>query len=155
MRIVTAFILPAIALLFTACDENRVFEENTDIKDHAWDTAQVVKYEVNIDDTLSGHTFYVNVRNGNEYPYSNLYLFINTTFPDGRAAHDTLEIMLADERGRWLGEGLGDIWSHQVLFKRNVRFPISGKYTFEYRHAMRENPLPLIMDVGMRIERQE
>ena len=145
----------ALALSLTACDKNRVFEENTPIADHSWDPAQVVRFEVNIEDTVSPHNFFVNVRNGDAYRYSNLYLFINTTFPDGRRSHDTLECILADDRGRWLGEGIGDLYSSQILFKKNVRFPLSGTYTFEFMQGMREDNLPMITDIGMRIEKQE
>lgn len=148
--------LSLIALsLLSACDNNRVFEENAEINEHMWDTSQVVAFEVPIADTVSPHNFYVNVRNADAYPYSNLYLFIKTKFPDGRVSNDTLEVILADEKGRWLGDGLGDIYDNQVLFKRNVRFPVEGTYRFEYRQGMRDNPLPMIMDVGMRIEKAE
>lgn len=145
----------ALALLLAACDKSRVFEENTPITDHTWDTAQVIRYEVNIQDTVSPHNFYVNVRNADAYRYSNLFLFINTIFPDGRRSNDTLECILADEKGRWLGEGIGDLYSHQILFKRNVRFPTTGTYKFEFRHGMREVRLPMITDIGMRLEKAE
>ena len=142
-------------VLLSSCDSNRVFEDNAEIKDLQWDTSHVVGFDVEIKDTVSPHNFYVNVRNADAYPYSNLYLFIRTKFPDGRASNDTLEVVLADEKGRWLGDGLGDIWDNRVLFKRNVRFPMEGTYRFEYRHGMRDNPLPMIMDVGIRIEKAE
>jgi gliding motility-associated lipoprotein GldH len=152
-RLLTLLAIPLSFL--AACDTSRVYEQNADIKDHMWDTSQVVTFDVPITDTVSPHNFYVNVRNADAYRYSNLYLFIRTKFPDGRTSNDTLEIILADEKGRWLGDGLGDIWENQVLFKRNVRFPQAGTYRFEYRQGMRDNPLPMIMDVGIRIERAE
>ena len=153
---IRSLLFSLIALVFFAsCDRSRVFEDNADIKDHMWDTSQVVAFDVPITDTASPHNFYVNVRNADAYPYQNLFLFIRTKFPDGRTSNDTLEIMLADEKGRWLGDGLGDIWDNQILFKKNVRFPLSGTYRFEYRQAMRDNPLPLIMDVGIRIEKAD
>jgi gliding motility-associated lipoprotein GldH len=148
-------LLAGAAMLLASCDENRVFEENTTINDHMWDTAQVVRFDVNIQDSVTPHNFYVNVRNGDAYRYSNLYMFINTTFPNGKSSHDTLECILSDQQGRWLGEGIGDLWSHQILFKRNVRFPVKGTYRFEFRQAMREDRLPMITDIGMRIEKQE
>ena len=63
--------------------------------------------------------------------------------------------MLADERGQWLGDGMGDIWDNRILFKKDFKFPQTGKYRFELEQAMRINPLPGIMDVGMRIERAD
>ena len=70
-------------------------------------------------------------------------------------SNDTLECILADEKGKWLGNGLGDIYDNQILFKKNVRFPLAGKYTFEIQHGMRADIVPLIMDVGLRIAKTE
>ena len=62
---------------------------------------------------------------------------------------------LADDKGQWLGDGMGDIWDNRALFRERMRFPQSGLYTFEIEQAMRQNPLPQIMDVGLRIERYD
>jgi gliding motility-associated lipoprotein GldH len=110
---------------------------------------------VEITDALLPTNFYVNVRNADGFPYSNLYLFIKTTFPNGKMARDTLNCILADEKGNWLGSGMGDIYDNQIPFKRNVHFPFKGKYVFEIQHGMPLENLPLIMDVGLRIEKVE
>jgi gliding motility-associated lipoprotein GldH len=93
------------------------------------------------------------LRNAGNYPYSNIFLFVNTYFPSGTIDKDTVEIMLASPDGKWMGKGLGDIWDNRILFKRNVTFPEKGKYRFEISQAMRLNPLPGITDAGMRIEK--
>jgi gliding motility-associated lipoprotein GldH len=51
-----------------------------------------------------------------------------------------------------LGDGLGDIWDNRILLKDQVKFPQAGEYRFELYQAMRINPLPGIMDAGIRIE---
>ncbi len=141
--------------LITGCDDKRIFEENTDIPDNNWNINNKVKFDVSIKDPSTAANFYVNVRNADGYPYSNLFLFIKTTFPNGKFSTDTLECMLADEQGKWLGKGLGDIYDNQIPFKRNVRFPLAGIYTFEIQHGMRSDNIPLIMDVGLRVEKAE
>lgn len=151
--------LKYIALLFlftlSSCDQNRLYEENKTIPDNLWDKSNIVSFEVDVQDTITPHHFYINVRNADGYPYSNLFMFITTKFPNGKIAKDTLECILADDKGKWLGDGLGDIWDNQIPFKKNVRFPLKGKYIFELEQAMRVDQLPLIMDVGLRIERRE
>ncbi|HXC05692.1 MAG TPA: gliding motility lipoprotein GldH, partial [Bacteroidia bacterium] len=149
------FALWALALTaifsLTSCDRNRVFEKNEEIKDYVWDVKDIKKFDVTITDTLTPHNFYINVRNADGYQYSNLYLFVKTIFPNGKFARDTLECVLANEEGRWLGKGLGDIWDNQILFKRGKRFPLKGNYSFLIEQGMRQPKLPMIMDVGMRI----
>ncbi len=144
------------ALLFlSACDNKRIFEDNTDIPDYSWASTNKLKFEVQIKDPSTPANFYINVRNAEGYPYSNLYLFVKTTFPNGKFSNDTLECVLADGKGKWLGKGLGDIYDNQIPFKRNVRFPQAGNYIFEIQQGMRNDNVPLIMDVGLRIEKAE
>lgn len=140
-------------LIFSSCDHNRVYEENKEISDMVWNADEKISFEVDVTDTIYGNNFYVNIRNADNYGYSNIYLFVNTKFPDGKIAKDTLECILADENGKWLGSGAGDIWDNRILFKKNVRFPMKGKYIFTYEQAMRVADLPMIMDVGLRIEK--
>ena len=142
-------------LLASGCDRSRVFEKNIDIPDYAWDVKNKLSFDVDIDDTVSLHNLYVNVRHASQYPYANLYLFITVKFPNGKLAKDTLECPFADETGKWTGDGMGDIWDNQILWKTNVKFPITGKYTFEYEQAMRTEQVPFVMDVGLRVEKAE
>ena len=139
----------------SSCDPKRVFEKDEEIKNSIWNKEAKVHFEINISDTISAHNFYVNVRNADGYPYSNIYMFITTVFPDKKFSRDTLECILADESGKWLGSGLGDIWDNQILFKKGVRFPVQGTYRFTLEQAMRVDNLPMIMDVGLRIEKQQ
>ena len=148
-------IIVLFIVILTACDRTVVFEKNTVIPDNRWEMNNIVKLEVEIKDSITPNNIYINVRNAGGYPYSNLYLFLNTTTPKGEESRDTVELTLADERGRWLGNGSGDIWDNRILLKRKFRFPQTGMYHFELQQAMRINPLPQIMDVGMRIEKTQ
>lgn len=142
-------------LFFSSCDKNRIFDDYKGIPDNNWSSSNVIKFEVDIADIETPTNFYINVRNADGYPFNNLFLFIKTTFPDGKMSNDTLECILADENGKWLGSGMGDIYDNQIPFKKNVRFPTAGKYTFEIQHGMRTDIIPLIMDIGLRIEKAE
>lgn len=143
-----------LATLFTSCDSKRVFEENKEIPDGIWAKNYKAGFSVDIKDTINPHNIFVNIRNAGEYPYRNIYLFI-TTNSKGIVAKDTFECILADEKGKWMGSGLGDIWDNQIAYKKNVRFPHAGKYNFEIEQAMRTDNLPFVIDVGLRIERKK
>ena len=147
------FIVVLVSAAFAGCDPSRVFEENKKIEKNEWDQRTSLMFRVPISDTTASYNVYVNVRNAGFYRFSNLYLFINTGFPGGQIQRDTLECLLAAPDGQWLGEGLGDIWDNRILFKKDVRFPQTGEYSFELIQAMRINPLPGIMDAGIRIEK--
>lgn len=154
MKPTTICILFVLLFGFTACDSKRVYEQNIDIPKYIWDKDNPVYFDVEIKDTVSLHNVYINIRNASGYAYSNLYLFLDTKYPNNSMSRDTIECILADPSGKWLGDGSGDIWDNQILFKKNVRFKQIGTYKFRYEQAMRMPKLPMIMDVGLRIEKQ-
>lgn len=146
------FFLLIVASL-ASCDRNVVFEKNIQIPENKWEMSNTIKLDAEINDTVALHNIYFNIRNAGGYQFSNLYLFFTTHTPKGEQARDTVELTLADDHGKWLGDGSGDIWDNRILFKRNFRFPEAGMYHFELQQAMRINPLPQIMDAGLRIEK--
>lgn len=163
MKILSRSIITLSALLlFASCNKNVVFSSYESIDpDKGWERARKITFKAEINDTVQLHNVFVNVRNAEGYPYRNLFLFLTTTYPNGNSITDTLECILADEKGKWLGEGAGDLWDNSILFKQNTRFPMAGTYTFSFEQAMRYgdkpaiDPLPLILDVGITIEKAE
>jgi gliding motility-associated lipoprotein GldH len=142
-----------VALLLVSCDKNVVFEKNVELPDNRWEQKNIVTLEAEIKDTITPHNLYINLRNAGGYQFSNIFIFFTTKTPTGKTERDTVELTLADPTGKWLGDGLGDIWDNRVLFKDQFRFPEKGTYTFMLEQAMRFDPLPQVMDVGIRIEK--
>ena len=143
------------SLFLFSCDSNRIYEENKEIPQGSWDRANKISFETNIDDTNKIYNVYINIRNGGQYAYSNIYIFLTTKFPDGTFSKDTLNCGLQNETGHWAGKGAGDLWENKILFKPMVKFRQKGKYVFVYEQGMRPEKLSNIMDVGLRIEKAE
>lgn len=142
-----------VTLLALAGCKQVMFQESHEVPNKNWEADRTFRFEVPVQDTMSSYDFYIDLRNGANYPYANIYMFVNTTFPSGKSARDTVECILADKRGKWLGDGLGDILDNHILFKENIRFPNSGTYVFEFEQGMREEALPAMLDVGISIEK--
>lgn len=140
-----------IALSLAACDEGVVFEENKPIPAALWPAKNGVPFEFEVEDTVRLHDFYINLRNGENYPYSNIYLFVELEFPNGKKAVDTLNCPLADASGRWYGKGLGDIYDHRIVYRTRKQFPLAGRYRATVYQAMRQEELQGIYDVGFRV----
>jgi gliding motility-associated lipoprotein GldH len=141
-------------LVMGSCDSKRFFEENKRIENSVWNNKEKATFKVTITDILARYNFYFNLRNSGDYPFSNIYLFLKTVFPDGRIARDTIECQLADYDGKWLGSGISDVKFNRFLFQKGVRFPQKGQYIFEVEQAMRVKDLKGISDIGIRLERQ-
>jgi len=151
--------IPVIILVLltgiASCDKNRIYEAYVNIPNERWHVDHPVQFSPEIVDTFAIYNIYVNIRNTSNYDYNNLFLFLKTTSPAGDYIQDTLEMQLADAQGDWLGRGLSNVFFNRALYKRNVRFPVPGTYTFEMIHGMRSEELEGIRDVGLRIETLE
>lgn len=143
------------SLLFSACNKNVVYTKYITFENNEWFAKNKAVFEVDMDDQQSLHNISLMVRHADSYPYSNVFLFVTSTYPDGKIMKDTMEVILANSKGEWLGSGAGDIFDFKVPIKKNVRFPLSGKYRFEFEQGMRTDPLPLIMDLGFEIEKSK
>ncbi len=138
---------------FSSCDRNLIFEKYEPIAENGWHKDSLVVFNIPVTDTLQNHNFYINVRNDIEYKYSNLWLFIEIKQSGEVGITDTLEILLADPSGKWLGDGFGGIKTRQVKYKGGVYFPVSGEYQINIQHGMRDELLEGITDIGFRVEK--
>ena len=124
-----------------SCDNNTVFEKNLPLYDLKWEAKSPIEFNVEISDTVNPHNVYINIRNSSKYDNMNLFLFVHTTSPAGAELQDTFECTLADDRGKWLGSGWGDIYDNSFIYKKQVRFPVQGEYSFKITQAMRTEVL--------------
>ncbi|MEI7502126.1 MAG: gliding motility lipoprotein GldH, partial [Paludibacter sp.] len=113
----------------------------------------VVIFDIPITDTLATYNVYVNIRNIGDYPYQNLWFFLNKKSPDSVLIKDSIECYLADNRGKWLGKGVGSIFEMPVLYQQKVHFKNAGNYQYKIVHGMRDTILVGINDIGMRVEK--
>jgi gliding motility-associated lipoprotein GldH len=147
------FFLAVASLILSGCNKNVVYSEYKTFENNEWYAKDRAEFDLEIKDTQSLNNISLMVRHADDYPYSNLYMFVTTSYPDGKVIRDTMEVILANQKGEWQGSGAGDLYDLKVPIKRNVRFALAGKYKFAFEQAMRVDPLPLIMDFGLEIEK--
>lgn len=145
-------------ILLVSCDSNRVYDVYKSVP-NTWHKDSVVSFNVKPPDSTNAYNLFVNLRNTNDYKFSNLFLIVEMVFPHGKTVTDTLEYRMADPTGKLLGTGLTDVKENKLWYKEQVIFSESGEYTLNIQHAMRENgkvngvqELEGITDVGFRIE---
>lgn len=143
--------------LLAGCGDHVVFQEDARTPQGVWERGWDPQFAFDVQDTVTPHDVYLDVRHTGDYPFSNLYTFVRLTGPDGGQHTDTVECTLADPTGRWYGKGTGFIRSDRfdahVLYKLRNRFPRKGRYTLTLEQAMRVEKLDGIIDVGVSVER--
>ena len=141
------------ALTLTACDGTVYYDQSQSIDEHGWLPDEVSTFRIDVDDTTHAFDLMVEVRNTIDYPYSNLFLFVDTRFPDGSTSRDTIECPLADAAGHWYGRRTGRyVDSRYRLRAGSVRFAEPGMYLFGISNGMRDSAIAGIKDIGMRME---
>ncbi|MBA3665480.1 MAG: gliding motility lipoprotein GldH [Bacteroidetes bacterium] len=155
-KVLVIGLVAALAGIFlSSCNKNVVYSKYQTFKENQWYVKDKAVFDVEIKDTQTLNNIILMVRHADSYPYNNLFLFVTTKYPDGKTLSDTMEIILANQKGEWQGSGAGDIFDFKIPVKKNVRFPLAGKYQFIFEQGMRADPLPLIMDFGFEIEKSK
>ena len=154
-RVLLSFIVIVSA---ASCDDSIVKTDFKATKNGSWNKDSIVEFSFSELDTIQKHHMYINLRNDNTFPYSNLFLIAELEYPNDEIVTDTLEFIMAQPDGTWLGKGYGSIKENKLWYKENIVFPSSGVYTLRLSHAMRKNGdvdgvvnLEGITDVGYEI----
>ncbi|MCF8299045.1 MAG: gliding motility lipoprotein GldH [Saprospiraceae bacterium] len=147
-------LISILILLLVSCSSDTIFEENKQVNEN-WNKNDTLCFKVEISDLTLHYNFYINIRNSTDYGFSNFYFFMNSVFPDRNIQRDTIECILANLEGKWLGKGFGGIKENNMLLQKGIIFPQEGIYEFIIEHAMRVDKnegLHGIKNIGIRIE---
>jgi len=150
MRRLLLIILGAAAIL-TACQPERIYSEFHSISTDGWHKDSVLRYEINIVDSISKFDVLITLRHNAQYPYQNMWMFVNEWYGGLLLQRDTIECDLADSYGRWLGNG-ASIYELPLLYTSSYQFARTGEYLFTIQHGMRTEWLQGITDIGLIIE---
>jgi len=158
---ISKIVVVLLLVLLSSCDDKAVFDQYKSVST-SWNKKDIVNFKINAPDSINPYNLFVNVRNTNDYKYSNLFLIVEMNFPHGKTLTDTLEYDMTKKNGEWLGEGLSSVKENKLWYKKDVIFNESGTYNVNIQQAMRSNGevngvvnLEGITDVGFRIEKTE
>jgi gliding motility-associated lipoprotein GldH len=146
-----ACVLCLLFCVLCSCAKDTVYNQYAVIEDYAWDKKTEYFFNFKITDNAIPYNISLNLRNNNLYPFKNLWLFYDIKLPDGSLVNDTLEVILADDFGKWTGKGIS-IYHNEFRLQTAYLFPDTGQYMIVFRQGMRENLLKGIENIGLMIE---
>jgi gliding motility-associated lipoprotein GldH len=146
-------IVSSVCFIFLSCT-NSAYYENFQTIDSQWDKNKEYSFIYEIEDNSGSYNLFLEIRNNNLYPYQNLWLFCTEEQPEGTVRRDSIECILADDFGKWIGTGIS-IYHLSVPLRTKLIFPHTGKYTFNIRQGMRDNHLRGIEQIGVRLEKNK
>lgn len=150
------FIYPLFILtLWSSCLPSNRFEDSMAIPNHVWKSKFNPSFRFKINDTLSHYRMDILMRHTDAYSFSNIWLLIQTKFPDGTIKEQKVEFPLAEKSGKWIARGIGEVFEHKLLMSPSglTKFPQKGNYVLTLIPIMRQDPLKEIMSVGLSIKK--
>lgn len=138
---------------FTSCTQADLYERLKNVPGGEWKAGEKLSFSLLVEDTTIGYNLFASVRHTNLYPYRNIWLRMGLQMPGAdTTTYQDFELPLADNE-KWLGTGLNDVYDRRVrLFGAPQRFSKTGTVIFTLQHIMRDDPLPGILQSGIRLE---
>ena len=145
------FVLTILGIV--SCSHKEIFFDYYSFVNAEWDRDNPAVFNVKIEDNTQLYNVSIELRNNDNYPFSNIWLFIDYKTPDGNNRTDTISADLADVYGKWYGKGLS-LYNLSIPYENSVLFPDTGIYSYSIRQGMQENPLKGISDIGIRVSKK-
>lgn len=150
LQILAAFLL----LCCAGCSTVEIFEKNVFVPEQQWNADFKPEISFDITDTTASYNIFFVFRHTDAFGWNNIWVRATSQVPgDSTIMTEQFDFPLTSQN-KWTGSGMDDIYEHRILFyNRPVKFRSSGKYTMKLEHIMRENPLPHVLNVGLRVEK--
>jgi gliding motility-associated lipoprotein GldH len=141
-------------IVFISCDSKKIYEKYFDNERITWNRFDEKTFQFEIEDISATYDFYIAIRHHTEVPFK----YISTKFtlytPSGEVRMLEQKIILKDNDGKLLGEGMGDLWDVIRPVREDFEFTEPGICRVEISSTMPQADLPGIMQVGLVVRKR-
>lgn len=141
------YILLLIIVALAACQDSSVFEDYKTLDNEEWCLRNDAVFEIDIPAT-GNYNIDLCLRHTTDYEMANLWCFMNLKDSTGIILTDTVNIKVAENDGRWLGQGHSVKALQSPINKKNIHLD-QGKYTLTIEQGMRTKCLKGVKNVGV------
>lgn len=146
------------SMLMLGCVQSPYYQKDYSISGTGWDYDFTPSFKFDISDTSVLYKMQFLIRHTEAYPYGNIWLIAHVKKPGDTLFEKTrMEIPLAEPTGKWLGRGMGEVWEQRMplsLQAGDSLFNTAGTWEIKLEQNMRINPLPEVLQIGLRIEKE-
>jgi len=147
-----------LCIISISCQEQGIYYDFHQIKEAEWAQNDTLIFEI---DSASfeinkPYSLSIEVTNNVNYPYRNIWFFSQTNIEnDSVFTEVSTEYQLADIEGKWLGSGFGTLYQSSLPLTDNIVFREKRNYCIKLEHGMRDEILPGIEKVGIKLSIKE
>ncbi len=142
-----------LCVFLLSCSKGETYYRFHHTDNGKWHRDSVFVFPLDSFSVLPGSHYEVTVEltTNRGYPYRDLWLRIDEVLRDSTVRIDTLRCLLADEHGRWLGNGVGGLNQLSLPYRTFVPRDSGYLHSFKLRHCMGDTELKGVEKVGIRI----
>ncbi len=147
--------LSILILVFVclSCEKREAYYHFNEIAGAGWSKFDTVYFDI---DSMAvtpnvRYDITIELANNADYPYQNIWLYIQDNFEGKGFTSTEKQYELADKLGKWHGSGFGSLYQLSLLYKREVVFPKKHNYQLKIVQGMRDEPLLGLEKVGLKI----
>ncbi len=149
MQKISVLLFGIITLTALGC--TRVYEDYQEIKDLKWYKKDAQTFHVKIPEDGNYNILFF-MRHTIGFPFKNLKIYIKKKSALGEIDAKDLEIPVIAENKNYLGDVAGELWDITYPIWQDI-FLKAGTYTFSLQHAMNSDPVVLLVETGLIIEK--
>lgn len=107
------------------------------MQNHEWLSGDQKSFTLVATDTTTVYAMDITLGHEDTYPYQNLYIKTQTTFPSGKEVESVSSIELINPDGSWAGDCSGHSCTISLPLQHRFTFPEVGTYTWSVSQYMR------------------
>lgn len=139
----------AVVLLYS-CGPTALFEQGFEFEDGSWTYEDCKTVSFVAPDTENQFDLILDIVHNESYAYENIYIQLQTIFPDSTEVTDEISIPLLSEDGFWVGKG-SDRKRVRVYLQQGLSFRETGEHTIKINQYSRDKKLDNIHSVSLAI----
>lgn len=140
-------------IVLCACDSSKIYEKYFDNERITWSRFDVKTFNVDIKDISAKYDFYIAIRHLTDVPFKYIAIKFILYTPSGETRTMEQKILLKDNEGNLLGDGMGELWDVVNLVREDFQFTEPGLCKVEVSSTMSQADLPGIMQVGLIVKK--
>lgn len=143
-----------IILICLSCSNREAYYHFNELKSGEWSKFDTIYFNID-SSSINVNTKYditIELVNNTEYPYQNIWLYIQDDFDKKGFSKTEKQYQMADALGKWSGSGFGSLYQLSLNYKQQVVFSEKRSYQLKIVQGMRDEPLIGIEKIGLKIE---
>lgn len=146
--------LSIMLILFTACNENRIFEQHKGgFGSYRWKKSKSVNFKPAISNTDDKHIIYIALRHVYGFQFKSLKVKMEIISPSGKKLSKSYDLQVFKNNSEYFSECAVDYCDLEVPVEKNYQFSEIGNYQFIISHEMDVDPIPNVMEIGLIIDK--